>query len=45
MPEAFLDKLVPSIDFRDRPANQWDIPVVTNTFVYRWLKMNNINDT
>ena len=35
MPETFLDKLISSIDFTDRQANQWGIPVVTNTFVYR----------
>ena len=30
MPEAFFDKLIPSIDFTDKPANQWCVPVITN---------------
>ena len=37
-------KVTPVIDFTDEPVIHCGVPVVENTFVCRWLQINDKND-
>ena len=37
-------KVTPVIDFKDEAIIQWEVPVIENTFVSRWLQINDKNN-